>query len=415
MTTSWKNPLLTKFSDWAKIFGCGICMGAADIVPGISGGTVAFIIGIYEDLLNSISTFDTVACKLLFTGQIRALFKKISWRFLLALLLGVAFSFVTLAKYFTFLLNHELYRTYLYSAFMGLVIGSLFFCYKQLSAWSVKSFCSFFLGALIAYSLSGADLMQKNHEVLYDVPVRHELFAHDTRVQLHEKKPVNYDMASHTLKGVPASQLSGMVAKGFLSEESVIECHGQKMVLSSVWHHATPPLVDFFVMGCGVMAICAMLLPGISGSYLLTVLGMYGTILGALVDWLHGLQHATFDWNAFRILFSMVCGIVIGATLFSRVVSYLLAQFREMTLAALVGFMVGALRAVWPFWSYQYELLPLRLDSGPILQVVQPVMPPVASVELLIAALFLVVGIGTVIAVETIAGVSNAKARGEAA
>ena len=389
------------FLHWAKIFGSGLCIGAADIVPGISGGTVAFIIGIYEELLKSIATLNGKALGLLFRGRIKAFFEQVAWQFLLAILLGVACSFISLAQCFTYLLNHEIYRTYLYSGFMGLVLGSTLFCIKQVSSWNLKLILSLFLGAIIAFFLSGADFAPKKSEELFDVPVKEAQIYRDARLA----QAVNYDPIQSQLLAVPKSTLSGMLAKQYLTKESVVFAHEStaSTTVDKVLGSTRSQLIDPWIVVCGVIAISAMLLPGISGSYLLTILGMYGFILGALVDFIAGVKSGLFDVPAFRILLSMAIGIVFGAALFSRVVSYLLTSYRSATLASLIGFMIGALRSVWPFWTYSYALNPLRLSEGAQLQVVDPVLPHIGSMHFFVALFFLLLGFSTVLVVEKLA------------
>lgn len=401
----WQKPVFVRFSQWAKIFGCGMCMGAADIVPGISGGTVAFIIGIYEDLLNSIKTFNIDALKLLFRGKFSAFFQQISWQFLLALVLGVTASFITLAKFFTYLLSHEVYRSYLYSGFLGLVLGSVVFCTRQLSVWRLRYLFPFVFCAIIAYQLSGTDLIPKSNEALYDIPFRQEVLTNQARGKFEEHAALNFDQATNRITGIPKSALLGMVSKKYLSKSDLIYSHeaNTEVAVGDVIGSATAKLIDPWVVVCGMIAISAMLLPGISGSYLLTVLGMYGPILGALVDLIDGLGHLMFDVGAFRTVFSMLIGIAIGATLFSRVVLFLLSRFPNATLAALIGFMVGALRAVWPFWSYQYQFMPLRLSDGPALEGIEPILPNFASAEFFTALVCMVLGFGYVLFIEAIA------------
>lgn len=320
----WKKPELRSVQDWVRLFFSGICVGGADIVPGISGGTVAFIIGIYEDLLKSIATFNISAFKLLFRGKFSQFFDAIAWQFLLAVFAGVAVAFLTLAKLFLFLLNHEIYRMWLYASFMGLVAGSVIYCLRQIPKWNVARISGMILAAIFAYVLTGADLLPK-------------------------------------------------------SEGSA---------LYSSW------FIDPWIVVCGSLAVSAMLLPGISGSYLLTVLGMYGFILGSLLNWLHSMAQGSFDLVAFKVVLSMSIGIVLGALLFSRVVLFLLDRFRAVTLASLIGFMVGALRAVWPFWSYSYE--------GTKLQPLAPIIPGFSG-EVAATPFFMIAGFLLVVGVERLA------------
>lgn len=401
----WKKPVFTKASEWFKTIGCGLCVGAADIVPGISGGTVAFIIGIYEDLLKSIASFNAVALTHLIKGRFKAFFTQLSWHFLLAFLLGVGISFVTLAKVFTLLLNHEVYRIYLYAGFLGLVLGSVAFCARQLANFRFSHFISLALAACVAFFLSGTDLIPKKNEPLYDVPIQLHSLPAQASAKIKSKTILNYDPISQELLNVPQSYLSGMLAKKFLPKGAWVYSHETRRTvkIEDIVGATKTSYIDLWVVLCGAIAISAMLLPGISGSYLLTILGMYGVILGALVDWVEGLKMLSFDFNAFRTVLSMVVGIGIGALLFSRVVSYLLAKYHDLTLAALVGFMIGALRAVWPFWSYEYALSPLRLNDGPIIQAISPIIPNVASPQFLIACAFLGLGFFLVLAVESFA------------
>lgn len=301
-------------------------MGAADIVPGISGGTVAFIIGIYEELLQSIASINTSALKLLFRLKIRAFFNAIRWQFLCAFILGVACSFLTLAKSFQFCLNHEVYRPFLYSGFMGLVVGSVIFCAKQLSGFNLKTLLCLVCGATAAYFLSGTELTPRVSDSSFSMP-----------------------------------------------------------------------FIDLWVVACGAMAISAMLLPGISGSYILNIFGMYGPVLGALVSWVDALKMGQFDFASFRIVASMAVGIGLGALLFARVVRYLLANFRLATLATLVGFMVGAMRSVWPFWTYAEDPLTHTL------LVVDPIMPDLYSPLFGVACAFFCLGIYLVFLIEYLA------------
>jgi len=391
----WEKPVFTSFWQWIQLFFAGLCVGGADIVPGISGGTVAFIIGIYEDLLKSIATFNANALKLLLKGKFREFSAVVAWQFLLTVLLGVATAFLTLAKVFVFLLNHEVYRMWLYATFMGLVAGSVFYCCRQIQKWSVRHYVSLLLAGVMAYFLTGADLIPKGKaEELYTIPYAIEL-THDV---------TNYNREGKMLLHVPASMLPAMIAKKSIAKETLVTRQSDGVLIpagEALLSHSTQ-LIDPWIMLCGAMAISAMLLPGISGSYLLTVLGMYGFILGSLLDFLHGIAHGALDMAAFRVVLSMGLGISIGALLFSRVVLFLLRVYREVTLACLIGFMIGALRAVWPFWLYSYELSPLHLQEGAKLVALEPVWPSVTA-ETVGVPLLMVCGFGLVLLVERMA------------
>jgi len=261
-----------------RTFLSGLLVGAADIVPGISGGTVAFIIGVYEELLASIASFNF---KLLFRGEFAAFFKAVRWKFLLTFIAGALFSFISLAKGFQYCLQDERLSVFLYSAFLGLVVGSCFFVARMLSRYTLLTALFFALGFLASYFLSGTELLANGSE------------------SGHE----------------------------------------------SLW-----------IIVCGMMAVSAMLLPGISGSYILNIVGMYGPILSALITFVDGLKAGVFEFAAFRIVACMGIGIALGALTFARVVRYLLAVYRDYTLAALVGFMVGALKCVWPYRQVELDV-----------------------------------------------------------
>jgi putative membrane protein len=379
-----------------KIFFCGLSVGAADIVPGISGGTVAFIIGIYEELLQSIATINAEALSKLLRFQLRAFFNQVAWKFLLTFLFGVSISFITLAKGFNYLLHHETYRTFLYSGFMGLVVGSVIFCSRLLPRFSLRGFLFLSLGAVTAYVLSGVEAKPVATDILYDVPVS----------ITPDRDCKNYDPETKRIVGVPQSALPVMVAKKYIDAGDHIYLHsnGTSVQVSSVIDTMQPSYIDFWIVCCGALAISAMLLPGISGSYLLNVLGMYGIVLGALVDWVEGLKVLVFDLASFRVVSSMALGIALGALCFARVVNYLLANYRDWTLFCLTGFMIGAIGSVWPFWSYGYELVPMHLANGPTLYVESPILPNVFGMPFFISCLFFVGGISAVLFIERIAG-----------
>ncbi|MCE5295454.1 MAG: DUF368 domain-containing protein [Chlamydiales bacterium] len=318
------------FKKHLKTFMSGMCVGAADIVPGISGGTVAFIIGIYEDLLASIASFNGKAFGLLLRGKITDFFKAVNWQFLCVFVLGAVCSFVTLAKGFQYCLNHEALRPLLYSTFMGLVVGSVIFCAKLLPYINLRVCACALFGAISAYLLSGTNL------------------------------------------GVQQASV-----------------------------YSTSMFIDPWIVLCGSFAISAMLLPGISGSYILNILGMYGPILGAVVTLTDHLRRGTFDTESFSIVASMVTGICLGALVFARVVRYLLAKYRTATIATLVGFMVGALKCVWPFWTYSYDA------TKHTLQVIDPILPDFASLQFVQSLAFLALGVGLVFSVEYIAKNKN--------
>jgi len=386
---------------WVTTFLYGLCMGASDIVPGISGGTIAFIMGFYEDLLYSINSLNTRAFFLLLSFRLKDFFQCVRWKFLTALGLGVITAFITLAALFNFLLNHELYRCFLYSGFLGLILASTYFCAKQLKRWHLKHILSLLAGIITAFFLTGNAIQFLSEEPLFDValPITNP-------IALDETKPIrNYDPHTHRLKEVPQSTLATMLAKQLVPNNTAVYSHAiqQQGIITdfTLPHHAS--FIDGWIICCGAIAISAMLLPGISGSYLLTILGMYSVVIAALVDFINGVKAGSFDVDAFSILANMALGIFLGALIFSRVVIWLLNHYRECTIALLTGFMIGALRSVWPFWAYDYALQPLKLERGAQLELLHPILPSLDSSLFLISLLFMVSGFILVLSLEYIA------------
>lgn len=245
--------------DYAFLVLKGMGMGAADVVPGVSGGTIAFIVGIYDELINSIKSINGKSLKLFFTGKFAAFWKMINGSFLFSILLGIGISVFSLAKIITWLLvEHPIL---VWSFFFGLVLASTWFVAKDIKGWNWKTILGFVVGVIVAFYITVA---------------------------------------------TPAE---------------------------------TPSYL-WFIFLCGAIAICAMILPGISGSFILVLLGKYFFIMDAV---------KTLD---LVIIAVFGAGAVVGITSFSRILSYALKHVRNITLAVLSGFMLGSLNKVWP-WKEQ--------------------------------------------------------------
>lgn len=250
-----------RFKDYATLVLKGMGMGAADVVPGVSGGTIAFIVGIYDELINSIKSINAKTLKMLFTGKIGGFWKGINGNFLFSILLGVGISVFSLAKLITWLL--VAHPILVWSFFFGLVLASTWFVSKDIKEWNWKTVTAFIAGAAVAYYIT---------------------------VATPAETPSNY----------------------------------------------------LFIFLCGAIAICAMILPGISGSFILVLLGKYFFIMEAV---------KTLD---IIIIAIFGAGALIGITSFSRILSYALKNFRNITLSVLTGFMLGSLNKVWP-WKETVE------------------------------------------------------------
>ncbi len=314
----------SSYSMW-MLFFFGFCMGTADLIPGISGGTVAFILGFYPALLSNLKAFNLTTIQLFFKGNWEVFFKKISWRFFIPLFLGIGTAFITLANFFYYLLSHEMYKMFVYSTFFGLILASFYFCIRQIKQWKGSLLIFLFLGCFIGFFLSG----------------------------------------------------SPMAKSSFIHFSSPIYFHG-------------------WLMFSGLLAVCALLLPGLSGSYVLTLLDVYPKVIEALVVFVNGLALGTFDVGSFTILGSLALGIVIGGIACARMISWLLSKFPNEALAVLSGFMIGAIRSVWPFWTYEPFL-------------VQPYIPSLTSPLLWQAAFFSVIGIAVLFGMEILVKKSSVK------
>lgn len=288
-----------KLKDYVVLMLKGMGMGAADVVPGVSGGTIAFIVGIYDELINSIKSINLESLKLFFTGKWGAFWKKINGNFLFFLLAGIGISVFSLAKLITWLLvDHPIL---VWSFFFGLVLASTWFVSKDIKEWkSWKTWIAFVIGVVVAFYITVA---------------------------------------------TPAETPSNLL----------------------------------FIFLCGAIAICAMILPGISGSFILVLLGKYFFIMDAV---------KTLD---VVVMVVFAAGACIGITSFSRILSYALAHFRNITLAVLTGFMLGSLNKVWP-WK---EVVETFVDShGEVKPLVEHNILPNAyvpeAVVLMVVGFFLV-------------------------
>lgn len=250
-----------KFKDYSLLILKGMGMGAADVVPGVSGGTIAFIVGIYQELLDSIKSISKDSLKLLFTGKFTAFWKEINGNFLLSIVTGICISVFSLAKIITSLLvTHPIL---VWAFFFGLVLASTWFVSKDIKQWNWKTILSYIIGIAAAYYITVSTPTETPNNLL-------------------------------------------------------------------------------FIFFCGAIAICAMILPGISGSFILVLLGKYFYIMEAV--------------KSLNIMVMLVftSGAFLGITTFARILSFALRKFHDITIAVLAGFMLGSLNKVWP-WKKTIE------------------------------------------------------------
>ena len=244
---------------------CGLLMGAADIVPGVSGGTVALVLGIYNRLVSAISRFDRQALGMLTARRWTAAAEHVDLRFVVALGCGIATGIGGLSFVMKKLLDDHLQPTY--AVFFGLILGSGVLVARGVARWNPANIAALIAGVAVAWLVVGLDALQ------------------------------------------------------------------------------SPPDTLWYLFFCGTVGICAMILPGISGSFILLLLGRYSHVTGLIRSILKG------DWSvqAFVEVSVFCCGCLFGLLAFSRVLRWLLSHHATVTMATLCGLMLGSLRKLWPF------------------------------------------------------------------
>lgn len=365
--SGWKAALKTFFR--------GMCMGACDLVPGISGGTIALLMGFYPQLIEGIKSLNFAAFCQLIQCRFKTFLQLTAWRFLLPLLGGILVSMAIFVQVFEWILNHEVYRTYLYGGFCGLIMASTIFCFKQIQTWKMVHAGSLLIGLALAYQFTVPLSAAANAENSLDIQLPKSLVVDGQRA------PANYDPQNHFLMGVSLADAGAMLKKGVVTSEALTFDHQSQVLgeLKSFLRTSQEARLNGWLIFSGALAICAMLLPGISGSYILTILGVYPVAIAALADFVRQAQMLIFDEYACWILLNIALGIGLGALLFSRCVSWLLAHYEQIAIAFLTGTMLGAMKSIWPFWSYTHVLLPLRLEKGIQIVPKEPFLPSIDS------------------------------------
>ena len=231
-------------------------MGAADVVPGVSGGTIAFISGIYEELISSINKVNLNTFKILKKDGLNAMWISVNGNFLISLLIGISISVISLAKVIRHLLETQ--PILVWSFFFGLVLASILYVAKQITKWNLAVIILLIVGAILAFYIT--TLTPQTATISYP-----------------------------------------------------------------------------YILFSGALAICAMILPGISGSYILLLLGMYKPVLDAIHE------------KDLKILGTLMLGAIIGLLSFSRLLKWLFDHYKNLTLATLTGFIVGSLNKIWPW------------------------------------------------------------------
>ncbi|SNZ00346.1 DUF368 domain-containing protein [Flagellimonas pacifica] len=234
----------------------GLAMGAADAVPGVSGGTIALVSGIYEELVETISSVNIGLFKLILKGKLKTFWTSVNGNFILALGAGVLVSYVSFMKLAKYLL--EYHPVLIWSFFLGLIIASIWYMGKQIPKWNLSTILFLLLGVAIGYFLTTLPTAEANDQLVY-----------------------------------------------------------------------------FFF--CAAIAICAMILPGISGTFILILLGGYSTLSTAVAE---------FD---VKKLIVFVSGAIVGLLSFSKILKWLLHKYHVQTFAVLTGLIIGSINQVWPW------------------------------------------------------------------
>lgn len=322
--------MIRQFKDYVLITLKGIAMGAADVVPGVSGGTIAFISGIYEELIESIDNLNLNVFKVWKKEGFKTAWKSINGSFLLALFSGIAISILSLAKLIKWLLHNE--PILLWAFFFGLVLASILYIGKQIKSWTPNIIIAIILTSILSYFIT--------------------------------------------------------LAEPFASPDS-----------------------PAYLIFCGFIAIIAMILPGVSGAFILLILGVYETAINTVNDLREGLFTGNMELfkDAFIKFMLLAIGAVVGLKVFSKVLNWMFKHHKNLTLAILTGFMIGSLNKIWP-WK---KVLKTRINSEglEVTALDKSVLPSSydGDPNILFAIIFIVIGFASILILESL-GHKKAKA-----
>jgi len=297
----------------------GFAMGAANVIPGVSGGTIALITGIFERIINAIKSFDGTAIRLLFKGKIKELIKHTDLYFLIAVFFGMVASVVSLAKLLEFLFVH--YPVFVWAYFFGLILASVYYVGKRINRWNLSVIVTFIIGASTAIVISMLNPAAQNDSFLY-------------------------------------------------------------------------------LIICGVVAICSMILPGLSGSFILILLGNYELVMIQAVN----------DVDL-KIIVPVMIGAIGGLIVFSHILSWIYKRYKDQTISILTGFIFGSLGILWP-WKNEIYSVDMAgnyiLKNGEkITQGYTKYIPESFNTEVIIAISLMIIGIITISLIEKIASTQN--------
>ena len=322
------------FNDKLFLFIKGLAMGAANKVPGVSGGIVAFVTGFYEELIYSLQKFNRKALILLFNGRFKSLYQYVNGGFLILIFAGSTFSYFSVSRVLDYFLRN--YETFVWSLFFGMILGSIYYISKDFKDWTRQNIISIILGVVMGISISLMNPAKEN---------------------------------------------------------------------DNLW----------FVFFCGIIGVSGMTLPGLSGSFILILLGNYVLLLVDSVNELFNTIKDIFTWNFefindpvriryLKIVASFTLGSVFGLVTTSHIIGFLLKRWHQIVTAFIIGFIVGSLGIVWPWKKEIYKLddgiVMLDRDGNKILLNYQRYLPELSDNSTWIAVGFIAIGILILLALE---------------
>ncbi|WP_046757416.1 DUF368 domain-containing protein [Kordia jejudonensis] len=313
----------------------GLAMGAANKVPGVSGGVVAFVAGFYEEFIFSLQRINGKAFKLLFNGRFKSFYQYVNGRFLGLLILGMLISYFSVSKILDYFIQH--FQLYVWSAFFGMILGSIYYIGKDFKHWNRATILSLVVGTAIGIAISLMNPAKENDHLA-------------------------------------------------------------------------------FVFVCGIISVSGMTLPGLSGSFILILLGNYVLLLvdsvNALFDTFADMFQGDFSFTNnperirdLKILAVFTAGSTVGLVTLSHLLNYVLKHYKNITTALIIGFISGSLGVVWPWKETIYKtdeagIFLLDSNNKQIIQNYKRMIPDFANSETWIAIFFILIGISIVLALD---------------
>ena len=319
------------FTEKLTLFFKGLLMGAANKVPGVSGGTVSFVLGFYEELIYSFQKINIKAFKLLINRRFKSFFQYTNFQFIVAVFSGTIFSYFSISLILDYFLTH--YELYVWSWFFGMIIGSIYYISKDFGDWNYKNICSLTFGICIGIGISFLTPANEN---------------------------------------------------------------------KNLW----------FVFICGIISVSGMTLPGLSGSFILILLGNYVLLLVDSVNVLFGVIKDVFILNfdffqdALKISYLKIIGVftlgsIFGLILISHILGYALKKYYQMITSIIIGFITGSLGIVWPWklkiYKQEHGQMILDQNGNQIIENYERFLPNIHDSSTWYAIFFILFGIGLIL------------------